>query len=433
MSSESSHSVTHAAEYLAPGEPRMIGLRIRRDIRDLDVDQLRRLRFAFARLQADQGRNGYQALAGHHGVPDWYCLHGTALLLPWHREYLLRMEAALRAIDDTIHLPFFDWADDRAARVGLPAAYTDASYALADGTLLPNPLASAAVAPLGRRSRRASSWNPTSLRSFAQSVDLAQLKKSFREFSQGLEGPNGSFHVWVGGDMGSSEYSAYDPVFWAHHATVDRQWAMWQQSARSASPSPVLLNQELPGFAGRRVLDVMDHAALGYDYAGLDGIRPDPVGEATRRSTRPGGDDQQAGTSNVRGSSVRTGRVVLSVDGVRRNAGSFSADVFIDLPAASPDTPILGNPHFAGAFGIMGMAHGQGAPVHRHTVVGLAPDELDFECLALEVDITEAVRRLGVLPEGAEVTLVPRTSSGVPIDVHDLPIGEMRIDEIVSP
>jgi hypothetical protein len=407
----------------------MTSTRIRRDIRDLSADELQRLRQAFARLQSDSGANGYQTLAGHHGEPRWHCPHGSALFLPWHREYILRLEAALRSIDETIDLPFFDWADDRAAQQGLPPAYTDASYTLADGTPLPNAIGSAAIGPIGRATRRAGSRNPLSLRSYAQSVNLALGERSFGLFGRMLEGPHGSFHVWVGGDMGTPRYSAYDPVFWAHHATVDRQWARWQRSPNAASPSPALLDQTLPGFGGRRVRDVMDHTALGYDYAGL-GAQPDTIAELWPAITNAASTIEGADTSTR--SRTRKPRVVLRLDGVRRDAGSFATDVFVNLAGAGPDTSVDGNPHFAGSFGILGMAGGHHHHAHA-AATGLAPDETNADTLTLDVDITDAVERLAIRPSDVEVALIPHTAAGLPIDASELPIGEQRVRVVTPP
>ncbi len=35
-------------------------------------------------------------------------------------------------------------------------------------------------------------------------------------------------HVWVGGQMGRVPTAPNDPVFWLHHANIDRLWAIWQ-------------------------------------------------------------------------------------------------------------------------------------------------------------------------------------------------------------
>ncbi|MCH9683191.1 MAG: tyrosinase family protein [Deltaproteobacteria bacterium] len=43
-------------------------------------------------------------------------------------------------------------------------------------------------------------------------------------------------HVWMGGDMGPGT-SPNDPVFFVHHANVDRIWAKWQELRRQVNPS----------------------------------------------------------------------------------------------------------------------------------------------------------------------------------------------------
>ncbi|KAM3081653.1 hypothetical protein ACMFMG_005105 [Clarireedia jacksonii] len=46
-----------------------------------------------------------------------------------------------------------------------------------------------------------------------------------------FENPHGAVHVAIGGQYGHMSqlsYSAFDPMFWLHHANVDRLFAMWQ-------------------------------------------------------------------------------------------------------------------------------------------------------------------------------------------------------------
>ena len=42
-----------------------------------------------------------------------------------------------------------------------------------------------------------------------------------------------AIHLWVGGDvthsLGHLDFASYDPVFFLHHANVDRIFAIWQQ------------------------------------------------------------------------------------------------------------------------------------------------------------------------------------------------------------
>ena len=52
----------------------------------------------------------------------------------------------------------------------------------------------------------------------------------FRNHLEGWRGVNlhNRVHVWVGGQMGTG-VSPNDPVFWLHHAFIDKLWADWQR------------------------------------------------------------------------------------------------------------------------------------------------------------------------------------------------------------
>jgi tyrosinase len=45
-----------------------------------------------------------------------------------------------------------------------------------------------------------------------------------------IEGFHGNYHNFIGGDghMGNISVAAFDPVFWFHHAQIDRVWSLWQ-------------------------------------------------------------------------------------------------------------------------------------------------------------------------------------------------------------
>ena len=72
-------------------------------------------------------------------------------------------------------------------------------------------------------------------------------------------------HAWVGGIMNNTSTSPTDPIFWMHHAEVDRLWEIWRQA--NPTPAPLLSGPD-------RIMDpwaesydeLLDIAALGYSY-----------------------------------------------------------------------------------------------------------------------------------------------------------------------
>jgi len=93
---------------------------------------------------------------------------------------------------------------------------------------------------------------------------------TFSTFAGGLENIHNGVHVWVGGTMGWIPTAPADPIFWMHHANIDRLWSVWQ----AAHPG---LNPNLPGPPSSPTSPVMDPwsytepntrsiAAMGYKY-----------------------------------------------------------------------------------------------------------------------------------------------------------------------
>jgi tyrosinase len=66
--------------------------------------------------------------------------------------------------------------------------------------------------------------------------------------------------------MSAVPIAAYDPIFWAHHAMIDRLWYLWQISPRGVNPPSSLLDRPLPPFP-MTVRDTLDIGRLGYGYA----------------------------------------------------------------------------------------------------------------------------------------------------------------------
>lgn len=88
--------------------------------------------------------------------------------------------------------------------------------------------------------------------------------------------PHNQIHSGIGGWMGRVEFAARDPIFWLHHANIDRLWERWlQQGGGRANPTgnSDWMNDAFTFFdengnqVQRRGRDVLDTAAqLNYIY-----------------------------------------------------------------------------------------------------------------------------------------------------------------------
>lgn len=256
---------------------------VRRSIRALTPDQLNQLRDAYAAMQAIPDQRGYHFLAGAHGLPRQSCQHGTLLFLPWHRAYLYIFElylqdiAAIANIPNAADLgiPWWDWTSNASHTEGIPLAFTQAQIGDTD-----NPLAAATVewpaqlvqaviqnqpgtlTPQGRTQRDPE--EPDELPRRATIERILSLP-TFTDFSQAFENVHNAVHVWMGGAMASVAAAAYDPIFWSHHAMVDRLWHMWQLRHPGLTPPSSIMNTVLAPFP-LTVAQTHDIELLGYDY-----------------------------------------------------------------------------------------------------------------------------------------------------------------------
>ena len=74
-------------------------------------------------------------------------------------------------------------------------------------------------------------------------------------------------HLWVGPDMSELHTSPRDPIFWVHHANVDRLWANWEVDHSDDGPED--LTQRLTGLGNVYTAGAvmhLDDPKLGYEY-----------------------------------------------------------------------------------------------------------------------------------------------------------------------
>jgi polyphenol oxidase len=267
----------------SPGTPRAWRrdcrpIRPRRPASSLSASEVQKLRDAYKAMRdlSASDPTDPRGFAHQANVHCWNCggvgstvqVHGSWQFFAWHRAYLYFHERILGKLigDMDFRLPYWDW--ERAAHRKLPPAYStpaDATNALFNGT----------------RFMDANDEVPEEDVS-AEVMEAALTAADFDDFggtasSSGIpEGtPHGSVHVDVGGDMSTFRNAGKDPIFYAHHANVDKMWSDWNKasSTHDNPTAPAFLNLTFTFFDENKVwrsitaARLLDHEArLRYVY-----------------------------------------------------------------------------------------------------------------------------------------------------------------------
>jgi hypothetical protein len=192
---------------------------------------------ALAKVPAEE-RTKYWRACIHHDHP------ATSHFLSWHRLYLWHFETALLAATDIA-----------AARLGLPRSISGVPYwdyyaspRLPDAFRIPmisgrpNPL----YVPYRNQAINAGTKGviTADLDAFRMGDMLNQPiiinGETRRGFSGALERPvHDNVHSEIGGLMTNQNNASWDPVFWLHHANIDRLWTIWQQRTSATSDTSI--------------------------------------------------------------------------------------------------------------------------------------------------------------------------------------------------
>src|SRR6267142_3991824 len=269
-----------AATILPVSSKAQPALMVRRSINELIAEQSpliesyrRAVDVMMARDVTDKTSWWFQA--NIHSLPDeelaqlrshaayWQkCPHKNYFFTSWHRMYIYFFERIVRKAsgDPDFALPY--WRYDDPLQASLPSAFLpdDAEFGTPpENKAIPhltrkNPLARAKRhghvdhrwIGLGDVARDVTAT--FGLDHFAVTDKLDALKafggvrvsdSSKEEAAGGLEAsPHNLVHKTIGldGDLGSSKTAARDPVFWVHHANIDRMWVKWTDPARDRIP-----------------------------------------------------------------------------------------------------------------------------------------------------------------------------------------------------
>jgi len=190
---------------------------------------------------------------------QWY-------FLPWHRLMLHQFEGVIREVlhDETFTLPYWNPVTGNDADLVLPAVFRVPGTTLYNGTRWPWVNGGERIDILYRDWLSLDALNedfyidsPTGSHGFNPKLDT---------------NPHFLTHLAVGGDMSDFATVGGDPLFYLHHANLDRIWESWNRLGHTNPTDPKYLNRTFAygDRSGKRVdlpVSAADRVAqLGYEY-----------------------------------------------------------------------------------------------------------------------------------------------------------------------
>jgi len=403
------------------------------------------------------------------------CPHGSFTFLPWHRLYLLALERLIQGLTGNFSfaLPYWNYTagatgDPEPRRLPailrqrlFPLRQADPSRRIARGLEPaiwgPNPLYVPDSVPAAEGNGRDPAMNAGAALALADVTYFPALAAARFSTSRGSGSfgghpdpgderygtlemtPHNNIHARVGGAFGlmaDLSYAARDPVFFLHHAAIDRLWDSWLalgggRANPTDDPGWMQRSWAFPDASGNfYAFSVADAAGLPdavNRYDRLDALPPAAAGQAAlgglaaRGLLAPVSAATGAGPVHLTGEPVAlaltpTGgvgqRLFLQLDGLEAaQAPGMSWSLFLDpAPGLALDPA---NPGFAGSLAFFGLP-GQG-PIGCAGRVGLR--EWDVTALVAARG-GDGPKRLVVVPnplEGADGAPVKPGNPAVPV------------------
>jgi tyrosinase len=404
------------------------------------------------------------------------CQHSSWFFLPWHRMYLRCFEEIVSSTIASLGgpadwaLPYWNYSDagNPDAR-RLPPAFRDPQTP--DGA--PNPL---------RVEVRNSGCNDGEIIADEFDVDLGDCLREASFSAQAAGGtpgfggprtafnhgggpagtlervPHGSMHVQVGGWMGAFNTAGLDPLFWLHHANIDRLWEVWRgrdpvhanpaeqawlslafdfhlSTGQVASWQPAQMvdaTGPLLGYRYEEVSDPLEEMVIVEESARrrrMDRRTPEMVGatEAPVALARQATTAQVSLTSPTGPalesleSAEEPARMYLNIENITGAGGASSYEVYVNLPPGSE--PRQHRELLAGILPMFGLAEAT-RPDRDHPGSGLH--------YALE--ISDLARRLQERnawdPNSLQVTFVPRRATIATESAEEAPVAPVTVGRV---
>jgi Common central domain of tyrosinase len=199
-------------------------------------------------------------------------IHHTSAFLGWHRAYLFYYERLIQVMSGVLDFRLAAWDWETSLNGAVPPAYNHQE-------LIPD-----LKCTYVRRVPNGVSVTTGDVTGWLQPRVQPARSQEFMGLKDhpGLAagGPHSGVHVSLGGFMGDLNLAALDPVFFAHHANVDRLWGAWYQrygslpqffDGQDYPTEPwIFYDAKLDKYVSVTPQDVFQLGNLGYSYPGLN-------------------------------------------------------------------------------------------------------------------------------------------------------------------
>jgi hypothetical protein len=157
------------------------------------------------------------------------CHKTESLFFLWHRAYVAAVEKLIQDAvhDPTFRLPYWNWYADPSLPEAFRNEFLDPQHTQKNSLYIANRIATTTI----NVNKGDPIWTPEIIADY-DSDDF----ESFQ--SQLDDNEHGMIHVFVGTptNMGSIFYAARDPIFYLHHANIDRLLMVWLKKNPTHKP-----------------------------------------------------------------------------------------------------------------------------------------------------------------------------------------------------
>lgn len=360
------------------------GVRVRRSIGDMRPDDpdIQALRRAIPLMRRSGAWETQVVLHGDMNNRQ----HTSWRFLPWHRLLLARFEAIVAEVSGKADfaLPYWDWGRDPFPRL----FFDDPVFRMKNRT-----------APRSLIMDRG--WFTAKLDDpFATYFGAPRDGDGGPRYVAGSAEWSGHnlAHGYIGGDMNDLRRAPNDPIFWLHHANIDRCWALWRRRNPDEVYPQAWRDEVLSGLVGTdgkpapptTAGAAIDTIAFGYIYPHDETLPP-----ILELASGPGADRGERHTIAAR--QLTPNAAIIEIPSVLANSAGARAVGFVEIECEA---------HRPSLVSVTAHRRSDGSEAFRDTIFAV-PMGVCFEAAAYRIDLTRALQA----PAGGGVEIRIESSS----------------------